>query len=604
MAILVSASEIEKSFATKQLFKRLTFAVEDGDRIGLIGPNGAGKSTLLKMIAGLSELDGGELSKQRGLRLGYLEQSPVLSDDATVFDTLCEAFDDPYEPGPLQRINETLSKLNLDDRTDQLIANLSGGWRKRVALARELVREPQLLLLDEPTNHLDLESILWLEDFLEQAPFAILMVTHDRLFLQRTCNRIFDLDPRNANGLLALKGDYSAYLQIKEEIMAAQLRHEAVMTNTLRRETEWLRRGAKARQTKQKARGQRAGELKDDLQEVAARNVNRTAQIEFAGAGRAPQRLFDAEGLSKAYDGRLLFADLDILITPKTRLGLLGNNGSGKSTLIRLLLGKEQADSGTVKRADALQVAYFDQHRLELNPNTTVLRTICPDGDYVNFQGQFVFARSYLDRFLFRPEQLDMPVAKLSGGEQSRLRLAEMMLMPANVLILDEPTNDLDVQTLNVLQDTLLDFKGAVILVTHDRYFLDQVANDIFAFPGDGSGEITRFADYLQWETWYRERGLTSTLGGPKAVDPPKAAAGKVKLSFKEKFELENMESTIAEVENRLEALQIQSARPDMVSNSQKLSELYTEIAELQKKSESLYARWTQLDAKSKNGGT
>jgi ATP-binding cassette subfamily F protein uup len=597
MAILVSAHELRKSFATKQLFKQLTFAIEEGDHIGLIGPNGAGKSTLLKIIAGQTEIDSGELSKQRGLKLAFLEQTPTFKEGTNVFDTVCEPFEDPFDSHNLQVINEVLSRLELSEIADRPITTLSGGWKKRVALARELVREPQLLLLDEPTNHLDLESILWLEDFLEQAPFAIMMVTHDRLFLQRTCTRIFDLDPRNANGLLALKGDYAAYVQIKEDLMNAQLRQETVMKNTMRRETEWLRRGAKARQTKQQARIHRAGELKEELGEVSARNVNRTAQIEFAGQNRSPQKLIEAESISKTFNERTLFKDLNVLISPKTRLGLLGNNGSGKSTLIRALIGEETPDSGTIKRAEGLQIAYFDQHRETLKPELSVLRNICSEGDYVSFQNQFVFARSYLDRFLFRPEQIDMPVAKLSGGEQSRLRIAQLMLLPANVLILDEPTNDLDLQTLNVLQDTLLDFKGAVILVTHDRFFLDQVTNDIFAFPGDGSGEINRFADYIQWETWFRSRG-GSTAAAEVPAPKAEAAGPKKKLSFKEKFELENMEKTIQAAEAELEKLQVATTAAAVGSQTKTL---FVEMEALQKQIDGLYSRWTELESKSKS---
>jgi ATP-binding cassette subfamily F protein uup len=608
--ILASAYQLEKSFATRLLFRGLTFAIESGDRIGLIGPNGAGKSTMLRILAGQTKPDKGDLSMPKGLQVGFLEQTPEFAPGLTVFEAIHGATADPDDPRSYQVVAELISKLELGGPVvaeDSLIDSLSGGWRKRVALARELAREPLLLLLDEPTNHLDLESILWLEEFLAEAKFATMTVTHDRLFLQRVANRIFDLDPRNPNGLLTVAGDYTQYLEAKELLMHAQERREVVLKNTLRRETEWLRRGAKARQTKQQARIQRAGDLKDETQEVAARNVSRVAQIDFQSAGRNPQKLIEAIEISKSYGDRLLFENLTYTVSPKTRLGLLGKNGIGKSTLIRVLLGQEPSDTGSVKLAENLEVAYFEQNRQTLKPELTVIRNVCPEGDYVNFQGQFVFARSYLDRFLFRSEQMDMPVAKLSGGEQARLRIAQLMLQKANVLVLDEPTNDLDLATLNVLEDVLKEFKGAVILVTHDRYFLDQVVNDILAFPlqpGD-SAELERFASYEQWENWAIHRKSLPPSANPgagaggksgKATQAEAAPVKKRKLSFKEKFELEHMEENIHKAEARLGELQAESAKPEIATQGTKLTEIFAEIAALQSTIEKLYARWAELE--------
>ena len=503
MAILVSAHQLSKTFSSRPLFQDLTLTIETGDRIGLIGPNGAGKSTLLRILASQIQADSGTLSLQRGLTVGFLDQVPEFESNATVRSSLVK---DIYDWEAVALAEEYISRLELSqlDR-DTPIKSLSGGWRKRVALARELVKKPDLLLMDEPTNHIDVESILWLEDFLSTQNFATLTITHDRMFLQRVANRIVELNSRHAGGLLNVKGDYLSYLEIRDQLLSAQERREVILKNTLRRETEWLRQGAKARTTKQQARIKRAGELKDEVNQLAQRNDVRTAKLQFHGAEKNPEKLIEARDLGKNYGDRKLFSKLNLLITPKTRLGLIGQNGSGKTSLIKVLLGKEESSSGTVIHSDHLKVAYFDQTRETLNPEESVLKTLCPAGDTVSFAGNQIHIRSYLDRFLFSGSQMDMAVGRLSGGEQSRLLIAKLMLSRANLLILDEPTNDLDFATLAVLEECLRDFDGAVILVTHDRYFLDQVSNQLLAFPPPGSegGKLESFASMMQWEDWF-----------------------------------------------------------------------------------------------------
>lgn len=601
--LLISTYKLEKSFAGKPLFKNVSLGIEDGDRVGLVGPNGAGKSTLLKILAGQMETDGGEVTAKKGLRLGFLEQTPLFKPQETILDAVLSKCADHHES--LASAYEWMARLELSQFGEQfLVEDLSGGWKKRVALARELVRDPELLLLDEPTNHLDVTSILWLEDFLSRAPFATLIITHDRLFLQRTTNKIFDLDPKNPNYLLSVKGGYLEYLEAKEQLLQAQEQREVVLKNTLRRETEWLRRGAKARQTKQKARIERAGDLKEDVQDLSVKNAARKVKIEFKETERNPQKLIALDQVTKAYNGRVLFKDFSYLVNPKTRLALLGDNGSGKSTLIRIFLGEERPDSGTVTQADKLKIAYFEQNRETLKPKESVLKNICPDGDYVHYQGQYVFARSYLERFLFNRQQMDLPVEKLSGGEQSRLRIAQLMLNEAQVLILDEPTNDLDVATLSVLEDSLKEFNGAVILVTHDRYFMDQVASQIIAFHKnlDGSTTLENFAGYLQWEEWFEEQKAIQAAETKREIELKKAEVKgsnkPVKLSFKEKFELENIESEILGLEEKLEALQKESVSPEVVSQASKVQELYQQISDLQSLIEKRYARWAELEKK------
>lgn len=597
--LLINTHKLEKAFAGKVLFKNVSLGIEEGDRIGLVGPNGAGKSTLLRILSGQMDADSGDVTGKKGLRIGFLEQTPTFNPGETILDAILSRGDYNEHIGPAY---EWMARLELAQFGDQfLVEDLSGGWKKRVALARELILSPELLLLDEPTNHLDVSSILWLEEFLEKAQFATLIITHDRLFLQRVTNKIFDLDPKNPNYLFASNGGYLQYLESKELMMAGQEAKELTMKNTLRRETEWLRRGAKARLTKQKARIDRAGTLKSDVEELSSKNAARTVKIEFKDADRNPQKLMEVNHITKAYDGRILFKDFTYMVTPKTRMALLGDNGSGKSTLIRILLGQEVPDMGEVKQAERLKVAYFEQNRETLNPKQSVLKNICPDGDYVHYQGAYVFARSYLERFQFNRQQMDLPVEKLSGGEQARLRIAQLMLNEAQVLVLDEPTNDLDVATLSVLEESLRDFNGAVILVTHDRYFMDQVAKEVIYFHKneDGNTSLERFAGYLQWEEWFEELKELENQKKVEAKEEAKAASGKPKkLSFKEKFELENMESTILGLEDRLAAAQTESTLPHIVSDAGKVQGLYTEIATLQAEIERLYARWAELEGK------
>lgn len=605
--ILLNAHKLEKTYAHKTLFKDVGFSIEDKERVGLLGPNGAGKSTLLKILAGETDLDGGSVIRKKGLKLGYLEQTPSFKDGATILSTILEKTHDHGEA--YAKAYELMGYLDLFQFGDDFtVEKLSGGWKKRVALARELILEPELLLLDEPTNHLDILSILWLEDYLKSAPFSILMVTHDRLFLQRIVTRVLDLDPRNPNYLLSVNGDYLKYLEAKEHELHALARQEVVLKNTLRRETEWLRRGAKARQTKQKARIEAAEDLAKTVTDLSAKNRHQTVGLDFGEVEKSPKKLIEAKSISKSYGDRLLFKNLNLLITPKTRLALLGQNGSGKSTLIRILIGQEQPDSGSVvigstvsSHASDVKISYFEQTRETLDPKQSVFRNICPHGDHVSYRGQHLHARSYLDRFLFSGQKVDLPVAKLSGGEQARLRIAQMMLKEAQVLVLDEPTNDLDSDTLNVLETALSEFNGAVILVTHDRYFMDAVANQILAFPPEdfANRELQSFASYLQWEDWYaNEKNKVSPPAKTPSNEESKSAKSSKKLTFNEKHELENMESLIEKLEAELESVTKQSQAPEVQANSKELLRLHSEMARLQSEIETKYTRWAELSEK------
>lgn len=597
--ILLNTHKLEKGFSGRTLFRDVSFGIAEGERIGLVGPNGAGKSTLLKIIAGLADSDSGNVSRKRGLRIGYMEQTPTFQEGATVMSAVIEKLED-YNDG-IAKALQVMAHLSLGQvGEDTLVADLSGGWKKRVALARELATEPELLLLDEPTNHLDVSSILWLEEYLRNAPYAVMMITHDRLFLQRVANRILDLDPRNPNHLLSVNGDYAMYVEAKEHELKALQRHEKVQRNQLRREVEWLSRGSIARQTKQSARIEAAAELKESVESLKAQNRPRALEIEFGQAEHSPQKLMDAQGLKKGYNGRVLFENLDLLITKKTRLALLGDNGSGKSTLIRLLLGQEEPDAGIIKRADPLVFAHFEQSRETLDYEKSVLKNLCPEGDYVFVQGQSMHVRSYLDRFLFPGIKAELPVRKLSGGEQARLRLAQLMMQSSQVLVLDEPTNDLDTETLEVLEGALQDYNGAVILVTHDRFFMDAVADHILAFPPAEleSPKLEKFASYFQWETWYREQ-MEKVRQKIRAKNSNANEGGKKsRMSFKEKFELENMEETVMKLEQEIARLTEASQDPDVVSDHKKLNEVLSDLGKRQAELDKKFARWQELEAK------
>ena len=607
--ILLSAQQIGHAYGARTLFEKLSFSIESGERIGLIGPNGAGKSTLLKILSGALIPDQGSLALQRGLKIAYLEQVPSFENQESVESAVLGALQDPHDWEELGIAQEYLSKLSLDGSRGvyphTLISTLSGGWKKRVALARELVKKPDLFLLDEPTNHLDIESILELEALLNNSGIATLSVTHDRVFLQKVSNRILELDRRNPNGLLSVKGDYASYLELKEQLLHEQNRREAVLKNTLRREIEWLRRGPKARGTKQQARIQRADQIKDEVEKLGILNQNRQAGLDFQESERKPKKLLEAEGLCKSYDEQIIFSGLDLILTPKSRVALLGNNGCGKSTMIRVLLGQEKADDGKLKHAEQLQVAYFEQNRETLNPEINIMKTLCPSGDHVAYRGNFIHIRSYLDRFLFSPAQMELKVGKLSGGEQSRLLIAKLMLQPANILVLDEPTNDLDVATLEVLEDCLRDFEGAILLVTHDRYFLSQIANQILAFPPEGSDpqkKIVSLADLDQWEDWTRLQKKNIRNAPVKQEEKIKSAEvtpkKAKKLSFNEQREMDAMENKIHQAEARLEELQAASIHPDHISHANKLVEITKEMESLRKEIERLYARWAELESK------
>jgi ATP-binding cassette subfamily F protein uup len=566
------------------------------------------------MIAGELTPDDGAITRTRGIKIGYLAQIPEFAQDVTVREAvigdLANALDDGAGWEAIGAAEEYLSRLGLSSRENSLedakVSSLSGGLKKKVALARELAKRPDLLLLDEPTNHLDLESILWLEEFVRSAPMAVMTISHDRAFLSNIAKRVIEVDRRNPDGILSVDGNYDDFLSTKETYLANLASMRDSMENTLRREIEWLRRGAKARTTKQKARIDRAYSLESETQNLRDKTRESKLKLEFQATDGAPKRLIKAEGISKSYGEKTLFTGLDLLLTHRTRLGLIGRNGIGKSTLIRILTGEEEPDTGSVERSQRLEVAYFEQNRSTLDPSLSVLRSICPYGETVEFQGRKIHVRSYLERFLFDARMADLEVSKLSGGEQSRLLLAKLMLEPANLLVLDEPTNDLDIATLGILEECLEEFPGAVILVSHDRSFMDSVCDQLLGFP-----EMIVYADMSQWQTAWKERqkrenqkSASPTASTPASTTSTPASsahssagsAKKRKLSFKEQREFDSMESVILEKEERLAKLQADSSLSENVANAVRLTEMMKEMADLQSEIDRLYARWSELE--------
>ena len=599
--LLLSVDAVTKGFGARPLFEKLSFGIFEGDRAGLIGPNGSGKTTLLRILAGLEEPDSGVRSLRRGIRMGYVPQDPTFPVGATVEEVLVQDLTgDPAEEfEKLARVAVTLGKAGFDDPA-QPVEILSGGWRKRLAIARELAKEPDVLLMDEPTNHLDVEGILWLEDLLQSEPLAYLVISHDRWFLENVAGRMLELDPRYPDGILQGEGTYTDFLEKRDEMLRNQAEYQASLANKVRREVEWLRRGAKARTTKAKGRIQEANRLIAELTELRERTgaaANARAGIDFNASDRKTKKLLVAEGLTKSFGDRRIVQGLDLKLTPGTRLGLIGPNGSGKTTLLSLLDGTLEPDAGTIHRADWLKTVRFEQNRDTLDRTVTLRRALAPEGDTVLYQDRPIHVASWAKRFLFRTEQLDTPVSRLSGGEQARILIARLMLQPADLLILDEPTNDLDIPTLEVLEESLMEFPGALVLVTHDRFLLESVSSVVLAL--DGRGNSTFFADYTQWEA--ARTTVPVSKSAPKAAaTPPKPAKDPKRLTYKEKQEWDQMEMKILETEERLATAQAAVEDPAVASDPKALQERCEELETARQEVESLYARWAELEEKQK----
>jgi ABC transport system ATP-binding/permease protein len=598
MPVLLSCESIAKTYGSRTLFTELSVALSDGERLGLIGPNGSGKSTLMEILCGVKEPDSGTVSARKLTRIGYVPQDSVFAPGFTVRQVLDQAASalplDSHERSAL--VAETTGRTGFLDDSAPAEA-LSGGWKKRLAIAAQLVRSPDVLLLDEPTNHLDLEGILWLERLLANTRFASMVISHDRYFLENVATHMAEINRVYPGGLFYVRGNYSEFLEKREDFLHAQAQHQESLENRVRREVEWLRRGPKARTTKSKARIQDAERLMGELSDVNARTRTATAQIDFTSSERKTKKLLVAEAIDKTLGGRTLFRGLNVTLRPGSRLGLVGPNGSGKTTLLKIFAAEISPDAGNLERADQLQIVSFEQNRDVLDPNLTLRRSLAPEGDVVLFRDRPVHVAGWAKRFLFHNEQLEMPVGSLSGGERARVLIARLMLQPADLLLLDEPTNDLDIPTLEVLEENLLDFPGAIVLVTHDRYLLDRVSTTVLGL--DGEGGALAYADYSQWE---QERTARPSRKEPTdrndAPAPAAAPAAKKKLSYLEQREWEQIEARILEAEAELEHKTSALQDPQIAADGVLLQQTYTELQSAQARVDKLYERWAELEAK------
>jgi ATP-binding cassette subfamily F protein uup len=570
----------------------------------VIGPNGSGKSTLFEILCGKTRADSGGVAVRKGTRLSYVKQISEFETGLTIQGVIERVLERASVPQSERaaRSAETLGRAGFVE-LDTPAATLSGGWKKRLAIAEALVQNPDVLLLDEPTNHLDLAGIEWLEKLLQRANFASVVVSHDRYFLENVTTEMVEIDRAYEDGALRVNGNYSTFLEAKEEHLHAQRNRQEALENRVHTEIEWLRRGPKARTTKAKDRIDKAHKMIGDLAEMKARTSTSTAQFDFSATNRQTKQLIQLDGVTGAVGDQVLFKNLNFAVTSGMRVGLVGPNGSGKTTLLRLLRGDLQPQAGKIRKAEPLRMVYFDQNR-ELDPNLLLRRALAPDSDAVIYQDRVIHVASWAARFLFTGEDLNRRVGKLSGGERARVLIAQLMLQAADVLLLDEPTNDLDILTLEILEESLLEFPGALVLVTHDRYMLDRVSTIVLGF--DGLGRIERFADYSQWEAWQEsqleeeEQARDPEPVGRQRLKAEAASqlAAKRKLSYKEARELEGIEQRIAEAEQELHNRQAALQDSAIMSDGPRLHSASLQLDEARKTVDQLYARWAELEQK------
>ncbi len=605
MALLLSCQALAKAYQ-RPLFDGITLGLYDGERIGLIGPNGSGKSTFLKLLAGIEQPDAGEITRRRDVRMAYVPQEDAFPENATPTSVLLETLesDDHAHLDEHDRYTQAaimLTKIGFDD-FDQQVSTLSGGWKKRLAIARALVTAPDLLLMDEPTNHLDLEGIYWLEKLLASSRFATLVVSHDRYFLENMTTRIIEINRTYAAGFYSVIGTYSDFLLRREDTLAAQASEQQSLQNKVRREAEWLKKGPKARTTKAKYRIDEAHRMMADLCDLKSRNSAGAdaVQIEFTATGRKTNKLLAAHNISKSFGDRSLFSNVDLILTPGSALGLIGPNGSGKSTLLKLLTGDLEPDTGTIKRATGLRTVFFDQARQALDRTLTLKEALSPHtsgSDQIIYQGQPMHITSWAKRFLFRTEQLKVPVGTLSGGEQARVLVARLMLHPADLLILDEPTNDLDIPSLEVLEESLEEFPGALVLVTHDRFMLERLSTELLGLDGKGNANL-----YTDLDQWLRAvaAGTESVTESQRTSDavakPAEPKAQKKKFTYAEQKDWDTIEQRVLAAETKVDELQ--KALDAHITDPKKLELVCHQLHENQELVHKLYARWQELELK------
>ncbi len=635
---LLRLSDIHLAYGTHVLLDGVSLTIQPGERWGLLGRNGAGKSTFMKLLKGDIKPDSGEVWLQPEVRIAYLDQELPQASAQTVYDYVADGLADgalikqfhhllELEPTPqvlaeLERVQHAIDAKgawSLQQKVESIVsllelpaektmAELSGGWSRRVALGRALVCDPDLLLLDEPTNHLDIPAIEWLEKQLQDYRGAVVVITHDRSFLQNSANRILELD---RGSLRIWQHDYRRFLEFRDQQLEAEAKTNMEFDKKLAQEEVWIRQGIKARRTRNEGRVRALEQMRREF--AARRNVEGKASMELNTAGASGKIVMEADKISHSFGGRPIIRNFSTKILRGDKIGLIGPNGCGKTTLLKILLGQLQPDQGTVKIGTKLELAYFDQFRAELAPEKSVIDNLAEGSDHVVINGKSRHVISYLQDFLFTPDRLRQPVKALSGGEQNRLILARLFSKPANLLVLDEPTNDLDLETLELLEELLLDFSGTLLLVSHDRAFLDNVVTSCIAF--EGQGVVKQYVGGYQ--DWLRQRPLNKAsskevsakhaarhespagkgvqAAAPTPPDKPQPA--KQKLSYKLQRELDQLPAQIEKLENEIAKLEQDVARPEFYKKSQADTEaVFQALGSLQKQLETHYARWAQLE--------
>lgn len=626
---LLRLEKAELAFGTHVLLDSANLNIAAGDRIGLLGRNGAGKSSLLSLIAGRTQPDSGQVWRTAGVRIAELQQELPEASEQTVYDwvagglqeagellaqyhhLLTQPLDDDATLETLQRVQTALEAVDgwrlqqqvetvltrLQLSPDVALQSLSGGWRRRAALARALVQQPDILLLDEPTNHLDIEAITWLEQEIAAFAGAVVLITHDRSFLQKTATQIWEID---RGQVLVWRGDYRGFLEYREQRLASEEKSNSEFDKKLAEEERWIRTGIKARRTRNEGRVRALEAMRE--QRAARREQTGSARMQLDQAVQSGKLIAELERVSFAVGEKSIIKDLSLAVMRGDRIGLIGANGSGKSTLLKLILGELQPTSGTIKRGTKLQVAYFDQLRATLDLQATAVENVGGGRDFIDINGKPLHIISYLNNFLFDAARLRTPVWRLSGGEQNRLILAKLFSQPANLLVLDEPTNDLDLETLELLEELLCDFEGTVLLVSHDRSFVDNVVTSTVVF--EGNGVINEFVGgYSDWQNAVasaaKKPAASASSAAQKpaapAANPTKAAAGK--LSYKLQRELQELPEKIEHLESEIAALTAQTQEPAFYSQThQQTRAVLDELTAKQVQLDACYARWAELD--------
>ena len=596
MTLMFNLKNISKTYGDDTLFQDLSFDFKLNEKLGMIGMNGSGKSTLLKLIAGLVQPDTGELIARAGLKFVYLPQEDSLDPGRTIEEHLYNCLtNSTFDEKERHRIvQKALGETGFPD-PNLTASALSGGWKKKLAVTRALCCRPDLLLMDEPTNHLDIGGILWLEEILKSARFSFIVVSHDRSFLENVCLDIMEIGHYYPTGYFKIQGQYKKFEKERQNFLIAQEKQQVSLAGKMRREDEWLKQGAKARSTKAKYRIEQAENLRMELSAIKERTkATATLDIDFDSTGRRTKALLRAYHLKKIINGKQLFSDITFELGPGFVLGVVGENGTGKSTFLSILEKKIQPDEGKVEWVQELKLACFDQNRSKLNPKTSLKDALNPaGGDSVNYKGNSIHIVTWAKRFLFMPDQLDMPVKKLSGGEKARILLANIMLTPCDVLLLDEPTNDLDILSLEVLEESIRQFAGAVVIVSHDRYLMDKVCHRIlYLDPASNAHFFANFDQVIKHRQTFMEKP-----GKIKKIEKKKQDRI-ISFSFKDKFELDHIEEKILGAETEVEKITGKLQEVDIMSNIDQMNHFCSLLKDAQERVHELYERWEYLEAK------